>query len=490
MNKQEYLKKIDSVIANGKFKDTWESLAQYTVPKWYKDVKFGIFIHWGVYSVPAFGNEWYSRNMYIQGSDEYEHHIKTYGPHKDFGYKDFIPMFKAELFDPDEWAKVFKDAGAQYVVPVAEHHDGFQMYKSDISHWNAFEMGPHRDVVGELSEAVNNAGMVNGASSHRVEHWFFMGHGKEFESDITDNEKEGDFYYPAMPEPPHQDLFSEPTPTAEFLEDWLVRCCEIVDRFNPKVIYFDWWIEHSAVKPYLKKFAAYYYNRAIERNTEVVINYKHDAFMFGTAVLDIERGQFADAKPYIWQTDTAVARNSWCYTENNSYKDPSEIISDFIDIVSKNGRLLLNIGPKADGTIPEEDKHILSEIGKWLKVNGEAVYGSEVWRYSAEGPTEIEEGQFTDSAAKHFTSEDFRFTVKGGSLYIFALNYPDSQSITVKSLAEADASRLPLFHGIIKNVSVLGFDEKPEYSRDEEGLHISTKNVSSKYPVVFKVELD
>lgn len=490
MNKQEYLKKIDSVIENGKFKDTWDSLAQYTVPQWYKDAKFGIFIHWGIYSVPAFSNEWYSRNMYIQGSDEYEHHIKTYGKHKDFGYKDFIPMFKAENFDPDEWAKVFKDSGAQYVVPVAEHHDGFQMYKSDISHWNAFEMGPHRDVVGELSSSINGEGMINGASSHRVEHWFFMGHGKEFESDITDNEKEGDFYYPAMPEGNHHDLFSEPVPTKEFLEDWLVRCCEIVDRFNPKLIYFDWWIQHSSVKPYLRKFAAYYYNRAIERNTEVVINYKHDAFMFGTAVLDIERGQFADPKPYIWQTDTAVARNSWCYTENNSYKDPAEILRDFIDIISKNGRLLLNVGPRADGTIPDEDKRILSEIGKWMKTNAEAVYGSKVWKYSAEGPTKIEEGQFTDSAARTFTSEDMRFTANGGSLYVFALCYPESQSITVKSLAEADASKLPLFHGIIKNVSVLGFDEQPQYSRDEEGLHISTKNVSSKYPVVFKIELD
>ena len=442
-----------------------------------------------MYSVPAFGSEWYSRNMYIQGSWEYNHHIETYGAHKDFGYKDFIPMFKAEKFSADEWCDLFKQAGAQYIVPVAEHHDGFQMYKSEVSKWNAYDMGPHKDIVGELSESACRHGIVNGASSHRVEHWFFMGHGKDFESDITDDEKYGDFYYPAMPEPNHQDLFSKPTPTKEFLNDWLVRCCEIVDRFQPKIIYFDWWIQHSAVKPYLKKFAAYYYNRAEEWGGGV-INYKHDAFMFGCAVVDIERGQFADAKPFIWQTDTAVAKNSWCYTENNDYKSPREIICDLVDIVSKNGRLLLNIGPKADETIPDEDRHILLEIGKWLSVNGEAIYGSAVWRYAAEGPTKVEEGQFADGNDKNYTSRDIRFTVNNGCLYATVLSYPENGEVCIESLREADASRLPLFHGIIKDVDVLGFSEKPEFKRDEKGLHIKTNTVKSEYPVVFKIKVD
>ncbi|MCD8055756.1 MAG: alpha-L-fucosidase [Clostridiales bacterium] len=490
MNKQEYLRHIDEVNEKGRFHATWESLSQYEVPKWYRDAKFGIFIHWGIYSVPAFGSEWYSRNMYIQGSREFEHHVKTYGEHKNFGYKDFIPMFRAEKFSADEWCDLFRDAGAQYVVPVAEHHDGFQMYRSEISHWNAYEMGPHRDVLGELADAANARGMEIGASSHRIEHWFFMGHGREFESDITDDEREGDFYYPAMPEADHFDLYSKPTPTAEYLEDWLVRCCEIVDRFDPKVVYFDWWIQHSSAKQYLQKFAAYYYNRAEERGHGAVINYKHDAFMFGTAVVDIERGQFADAKPYIWQTDTAVARNSWGYTEHNSYKEPREIICNLIDVVSKNGRMLLNVGPRADGTIPDEDRAILLKIGEWLRVNGEGIYGSKVWRYSEEGPTATQEGQFTDGGASEFTHEDFRFTVNGDSIYVFALNFPEGGEITVRALGDADASHKPVFNGIIKRISALGFDVPVTYTRDGAGLHITASGVKSELPVVFRVEVE
>lgn len=487
---KEYLDIIDEVIRNGKYKDTWESLQQYQVPEWYKNAKFGIFIHWGVYSVPAYGNEWYPKHMYEQGSKEYNHHIETYGKHIDFGYKDFIPMFKAEKFNADEWLDLIESSGAQYMIPVAEHHDGFQMYKSDISKWNSYEMGPKRDVLGELFMSAKKHNIINGASSHRIEHWFFMGHGKEFESDVTDNEKRGDFYWPAAEESEHHDIFSKPIPTQEFLEDWLVRCCEIVDKYKPKIIYFDWWIQHSSVKPYLKKFAAYYYNRAEEWGEEVVINYKHDAFMFGTAVIDIERGQFADVKPFVWQTDTTVSKNSWCYTENNSYKKACDIVCDLVDIVSKNGRLLLNIGPKSDGTIPDGDKKVLTDIGRWLKINGEAIYGAKVWKYSAEGPTKIREGQFTDEVEKNYSSQDIRFTVNNGCIYVFVLKYPLNGEVNVINLKQADAKSLPLFSGIIKDISVLGFDEKVKYTRDETALHLKTENVKSDFPVVFKINVD
>ena len=487
---KEYLKRIDEVIKKGKFKDSWESLQQYKVPEWYEKAKFGIFIHWGVYSVPAFGSEWYSRNMYIQGSHEYEHHLKTYGNHKDFGYKDFIPMFKASKFNAAEWVELFKSAGAQYVMPVAEHHDGFQMYDSELSEWNAVKMGPKRDVLGELFEEFEKNGLVSCASSHRVEHWFFMGHGKEFDSDIKEPMKRGDFYWPAMQESDHMDSYSEPTPTAEYLEDWLCRCCELVDKYRPKIIYFDWWIHHSSVKPYLRKFAAYYYNRAEEWGEGVVINYKHDALAFGTGVVDIERGQFAEAKPYIWQTDTAVAKNSWGYTKDNDYKTPVQILCDLIDIVSKNGRLLLNIGPKADGTIPDEDRDILLTIGDWLKTNGEAIYGAKSWRQSSEGPTKIQEGQFADSEAKQFTSEDIRFTVNNGCIYAICLNMNGKDSICIKALSKTHNMHKPDFSGIVKEVEVLGYDKYPKWTRDIEGLKINTVIIDNDRPVVFKITIE
>ena len=260
---KQYLDTIEDIIAKGPFEDSWESLSSYHVPEWYRNAKFGIFIHWGIYSVPAFGNEWYSRNMYIKDSPEYRHHVETYGKHTEFGYKDFIPMFTADKFDPEAWAELFAQAGARYVVPVAEHHDGFQMYESEISRWNAAAMGPKRDVLGQLKESCRKKGMEVGASSHRAEHWFFMGHGRQYDSDVREDMERGDFYWPAMPEPENlHDLYSEPVPTEEFLQDWLVRCCEIVDKYHPKIVYFDWWIQHSALRPYLRKFAAYYYNRA------------------------------------------------------------------------------------------------------------------------------------------------------------------------------------------------------------------------------------
>ena len=487
-DKAAYYQHILEDVAKGPFHDDWASLTDFTMPQWFEKAKFGIFIHWGLYSVPAFNNEWYSRNMYVQGSPEFEHHIKTYGPQKEFGYKDFIPMFKAEQFNADHWAQTFADAGAQYVVPVAEHHDGFQMYESFLSHYNAVEMGPHRDIIGELKEAVEAKGLTFATSTHRAEHHWFMGVGKEFDSDIHEPLQCGDFYWPSeKAQPAPDDLYSKPNPSEEFLIDWVCRTCEIIDRYQPRILYFDWWIQHEAYKPYLRIIAAYYYNRGMEWGTPTAICYKHDAMAFGSGVVDIERGKFSEAKPYHWQTDTAIARNSWCHTTSLDYKSSREIICYLIDVVSKNGNLLLNVGPKADGSFAPEDAQILSDIGEWLKVNGEAIYSSKPWRHAEEGPTKESDGQFNDASAAEYTSEDFRFTAGHGSVYAACLHYPEDGRITIHALSKSKDSNKPNFHGIIKDVKILGFDEKIHYTVDEDGLHFTTTSVKSDMPVVIKV---
>ena len=488
---KQYLKTIDEVIARGPYTDTWESLSAHALPRWYHDAKFGIFIHWGVYSVPAFGNEWYPRSMYQQGSPEYEHHLKTYGPHKDFGYKDFIPLFKAEKFDAAEWADLFRKAGAKFVMPVAEHHDGFQMYDSGLSDWCASKMGPKKDIVGLLGQELAKRDIVLTTSSHRIEHYWFMNGGREFESDMPEEIPYGDLYWPSVKSPfAGLPLGTEAVRGFDvdpaYMDDWLARTCEIVDKYRPKIMYFDWWIQVEPMKPYLRKFAAYYYNRAAEWGEEVTINYKNDAFAYSVATRDIERGQLADVSPDFWQNDTSVAKNSWGYTEGNDYKDPDEIIADLVDVVSKNGSLLLNIGPKSDGTIPDEDRHILLEIGKWLSVNGEGIYGTSHWKKYGEGPTLTPEGHFTDTLRKSFTAEDFRFTCKPGALYVFAMKWPEDGVVRIRTLGRDNRK----FNGVIRKAEILGFGGEVRHILCGDYLTVMADGISSRTPVCIKLTID
>ncbi|MFI3213148.1 MAG: alpha-L-fucosidase [Eubacteriales bacterium] len=484
MTKQEYLKVIDEVIEKGPFDASWESLCEHDTPKWYKKDKFGIFIHWGIYSVPAFGNEWYARYVYRKNSPEYKYHVEKYGPLDQFGYKDFIPMFKAEKFDANEWAELFEESGAKFVMPVAEHHDGFQMYDSEFSKWNAKNMGPKVDIVGELKKAVEAKDMKLCTSSHRAEHWWFFNYGRTIDSDVNDPEYDS-LYGPAKGVTLNGNSIYDNPPDDAHMEDWLIRTCEIVDKYQPKIMFFDWWIQVVAWKPYLKKFAAYYYNRAAEWGVEVAIDAKFDAYVHGSAVPDIERGQLAEISPVFWQNDTSVAKNSWGYTENNDYKTPDSVISDLVDVVSKNGALLLNVGPKADGTIPEEDAHILREVGKWLKVNGEAIYDTTPWKVYGEGPTEVPEGHFTDTNRAEFTSKDIRYTAKADAIYAIVMKWPEDGIVNLKEVGTGDGSKLK---APIKKVSILGHDVDPLFEI-RSMLEINAKIEADQYPVVIKIEI-
>jgi alpha-L-fucosidase len=454
---------VHATIEAGPFADTWESLAAYRVPRWFREAKFGIFVHWGVYSVPAFGSEWYPRNMYRQGTPEFEHHVATYGPQSTFGYKDFIPGFTMDQFDARDMAALFRRAGAQFVVPVAEHHDGFAMYDEPRTRWKAPLAGPGRDVYGELVAEVSRQWLVPGASSHRAEHWFYFNGGARFDSDVLDPEL-ADLYGPAQRE--------ETSPNEAFLEDWLLRTVHIIDRYAPQVLWFDWWIETPGFEPYLRKLAAYYYNRAAEWGREVVIQYKHGAFVPGTAVFDVERGALAGIREEPWQNDTSVSRSSWGWIAGHDYKTVRDIVAELIDVVAKNGCLLLNIGPKPDGTVPQPERELLAGVGDWLSVNGEAIYGTTPWVVPGEGPTAVAEGSFTDASPLRLTSRDFRFTqhIYPDETYVYAITTarPEDGLVRITSLGHASGVTVPG----VREVALLGEGKPLPFRRTGEALEV------------------
>ncbi len=434
----------------------------YKIPEWFRDAKFGIFIHWGVYAVPAFGNEWYPRNMYLKDSKVYKHHVATYGDLTEFGYKDFIPMFKAEKFNADEWVSLFQKAGARYVVPVAEHHDGFSMYKSTVNQWNAAEMGPHQDIVGELKKAAVNHGLHFGVSIHRAENaWFYNG-GMKIPSDVQTG-KYSSLYGECLAEPGGQ---TPECPEGAGFNDhskksWLEHTYELVDLYQPELMWFDWTVGKYPFQSTFYKFMAYYYNNARDWNKGVVVNTK---FGYGNniQVFDIERGKSDKIRDFPWQTDTSVGKKSWGYIDGEENKSPNQIIDDLVDIVSKNGNLLLNIGPKADGSITPEQQQVLLQIGDWLAVNGEAIYETRPWTKSGEGSEKGTSGAFSDNKEAVYTAQDIRFTTRGKTLYAISLEWPE-KDVTIHSIGD---------QAKVASVSLLGSDESLQWKQTADGLNV------------------
>jgi len=477
--------KIIPAPTSGPFEPSWSSLKNYRVPRWFIDSKLGIFIHWGVYSVPAYGSEWYPRHMYMPGRPEYGFHISNFGAHRDFGYKDFIPMFTADEWDPDGWAKLFEDSGARFVVLVAEHHDGYALWDSRYTRWCSSRIGPRRDIVRELKDAVERRGLVFGVSYHRAEHWWFFEPGTRIDSDVSDP-RYMDLYGPAKPAstdpraPPGPDNLP---PDDDFLQDWLLRIVEVVEKYRPRLVYFDWWIANPAFEPYLKAFAAYYYNRSESWGMEPVIVYKHGAFPEGAAIPDLaERGSITKLRSSPWLADTSVDYRSWGYIKDAEYKSAESIIWHMIDVVSKNGVFLLNIGPRCDGVIPEEQRRILSDIGGWLRIYGEAVYGVRTWKVYGEGPSRLAKGGFFTERSVRFVEGDVRYTMRdayptGKIIYaVTPVTSTGSKIINLRSLART--LRLIDEDEEIIDVELIGSREKPVWSHGDEDLRIEISTPS------------
>ena len=487
------LAEADRQANDGPYRPDWATLMKYRQPQWYKDAKFGIFIHWGVYSVPAAENEWYPRNIYQPSQGAYknfqEHFASKDPAQKDaLGYKDLIPKFRAEHFDAAAWAALFKDSGAQYVVPVAEHHDGFSMYDSGLSDWTVVKMGPKRDTLGELAAAIRAQGLHFGLSSHRAEHNFFFDGGRAIRSDVNDPR------YASLYGPAHQ-WFAAPGDahgldddwtfvSDAWTRDWLARATELVEKYKPEVVYFDWWIGQPNFRRSVTEFTAFYYNYAAAHGYTGVIDFKDYSLNWKAGVRDFERGQQDHIIADHWQTDTSISNASWGYIEHDTFKSPEFLVRQLVDIVSKNGNLLLNFGPRSDGTIPDEVRSILLEMGGWLKVNGEAIYDTTPWTTFGEGPTQVKAGAFHDTDTKPYTPQDFRFTAKGATVYAIGMACPTDGKATIYSLGWAhEGKALP-----IANVELLGSTGKATWTQRADALEVTLPTgAACKYAYALKL---
>jgi alpha-L-fucosidase len=480
-------KAIEEGALNGPFRPSWESLRTHPNARWFDDAKFGIYCHWGAFSVPAFcsekgfGDEWYSYHMYIKGTGVNAYHLQHYGPLNKFGFKDFIPTFKAERFDPDAWADLFKNAGARFAGPVTMFADGFAMWRSRLTRWNSVNMGPRRDVVGELSKAIRRHDMKFVTTFHHQWRWgWFPTLDKT--TDTADPEY-ADLYGPPLPSSAcllRRD--SKPLPDREFCEWWVSMMGEVIDRYRPDLIWID--ARMNAIdEKYRRDVVAFYYNRAAEWGREVVLTYKDIDIPPGVAVLDLERGRLDNLVHYKWLTDDSIDWNSWGYTQNHNYKSVKRLIHELIDIVSKNGNLLLNVGPMADGTFPEPARKCLLGIGDWLRLNGEAIYGTRPWETYGEGPTKMKGGPFAEEKIQEFTAQDVRFTTKGNVLYAISLGRPDKE-LVINSLSTARK----LWFGEIGEVRLLGVDAPLRWARENKGLTVQIPHTfSGSDACVFKI---
>ncbi|KAM0334433.1 hypothetical protein ACHAQA_001459 [Verticillium albo-atrum] len=450
--------------AQGPYEASWESTDQHNAsPEWFRDAKFGVYWHWGAFATPEFGSEWYGRNMYLPNTRERAEHTQRYGSPEEWGYENFIVgapdleghhvQFKPVLvseggsFDPAAWMRVIKASGAQFAGPVAEHHDGFSMWDSEVNEWNSVDLGPQLDLVKLFAGLVRENGMKLVVAMHQA----FNTNG--FFSDA-----------PPQTNSSLQKLFGQlPRDVSDQL--WFDKQREVIDHVQPDIIWNDFSLDspgycqgasdHCSIAENQRlKYLAYYFNRGVEWNQEVLTTYKHfdSGFRDTSAVADWERGGPADiSRPY-WLTDEAISASSWSYTEGIKYYSSTQMIHSLLDRISKNGNMLLNVSPTAAGVLPADQERVLLDIGAYLERYGESVYSTRAWDIYGEGPNKAGGGSFT--APMLGNSSDVRFTRNkaGNVLYVTVLGWPSSGNVAVQSLSSSALVNM----SDLKSIQLLG----------------------------------
>lgn len=475
---------FDLPMKQGKFKPTDESLQQYKYPEWFRDAKFGIWAHWGPQAVPEEG-DWYAKLMYVSEKEkgqwfsnaDYLHHLKTYGHPSVKGYKDIIPLWKAERWNPDELMKLYKRVGARYFVSMGTHHDNFFLWNSKLHRWNSVNMGPKKDVVGLWQAAAKKEGLRFGVSEHLAASytWFQTAHGCDKNGSMKGVPYDGN-------DPKYQDLYHERamygdtgwlTINPKWQREWYDRIKELVDNYHPDLLYSDCGLPFENVG---RSMIAHYYNQSLDKNNNPTAVYTCKEESNGRFARDVERGVIEGISKYPWQTDTSIG--DWFYRRGQKYMTSDEIIQMLVDIVSKNGNLLLNVVQTPAGDLEKDVLDILEKIAVWTKDNGEAIYGTRPWNVYGEGPSmegKQEKGTFGGlKDVRKYQPGDLRFTQKDGKLFVFSMEKPEGD-ITVKSLENGKK---------VASVRMLGSKQKIKWVYGKNALIIKRPSVLPSYATV------
>ncbi len=476
-------------INPGPFKPTDESLKEYKYPEWFRDAKFGIWAHWGPQAVPRQG-DWYARGMYEQGSRQNKYHVAHYGPPSKFGYKDIIPLWKAEKWDPEKLMALYKKAGAKYFVSMGSHHDNFFLWKSQLHKWNAFNMGPHKDVVGTWQKAAQKEGLKFGVSEHLAASytWFQASHRADKTGELAGVPYDG-------ADPQYADLYHTKaapddkawlTTNTDYMKEWYANVKELVDTYHPDLLYSDSKLPFDDVG---RSMLANFYNGNFAfHNGSPTAVYNCKEASNGKWVQDLERGVQGDINPYPWQTDTSIG--DWFYQTGQKYKTGTEVIQMLVDIVSKNGNLLINVVQTPEGDLEPDVLKIVEDIAAWMPANGKGIYGTRPWKIYGEGPSTIKEnqkkGQFSGLAdTRSYQPADIRFTTKGNDLYAFCMEVPEGD-IQIKSLGKTSTVN----DRKIVSVSLLGSRQKLKWKQEDDALVITKPaNLPAWTVLGFQVEL-